>query len=419
MCTFSSGKKQIRENTCLEQHAFVVDPLGVFQCFYYLQTFMFVRSQTDGTNWKKKVHFGSPFFELGLQNCRRPHFDPWKWAPEGPFRVLEEGRSEIAGHPYSEIFLHGDDVQGFDTRWDEVVLSIHQVPSNDMLESLYKDAHTWVWSAQTAWASYEQDIEQHNSQPCYQKLKTIVKRCLEQKIRVRNVEARYERIETGVPATDKDNEKPVSAGRSQGGCFLNGQRNDSALKETLVVSAILRTNVENQCAHPLLLQNHRRKAMGKFFERKVLKGRTPSGKRYRRPCKDYIFGTCTNTSWEYWHPPVRQHSKTGRCADSVEGRSCAHWSWQSAKQTTEKEWWKKFCCAIEEFQANQVAPKSNSILHTEGFKLLGTKAQRAILKGCITRCDSATWAQLSCPQFEAKKRPREDSVKLEVERSFP
>ena len=40
---------------------------------------------------------------------------------------------------YSDLFritLRGDDVQGFDTRWDEVLLSIQQVPSDDILERL-------------------------------------------------------------------------------------------------------------------------------------------------------------------------------------------------------------------------------------------------------------------------------------------
>ena len=43
---------------------------------------------------------------------------------------------------YSDLFritlLHGDDVQDFDTRWDEVLLSIKKVHSDDILESLYK-----------------------------------------------------------------------------------------------------------------------------------------------------------------------------------------------------------------------------------------------------------------------------------------
>ena len=45
---------------------------------------------------------------------------------------------------------------------------------------------------------------------------------------------------------------------------INGKQKDSARREPLGVSA-MRTNVENQRAHPLLLQNCRRKAMRKII----------------------------------------------------------------------------------------------------------------------------------------------------------
>ena len=34
--------------------------------------------------------------------------------------------------------LHDDNIQEFDTRWDEVLLSMSKIPSDDILESLYK-----------------------------------------------------------------------------------------------------------------------------------------------------------------------------------------------------------------------------------------------------------------------------------------
>ena len=42
---------------------------------------------------------------------------------------------------YSDLFsftLHGDDIQDFDTRWDQVFLSSCEVPNDKILESLYK-----------------------------------------------------------------------------------------------------------------------------------------------------------------------------------------------------------------------------------------------------------------------------------------
>ena len=36
------------------------------------------------------------------------------------------------------VTLRGDDVQGFDSRWDGVLLSIKEMPHDHILESLYK-----------------------------------------------------------------------------------------------------------------------------------------------------------------------------------------------------------------------------------------------------------------------------------------
>ena len=42
---------------------------------------------------------------------------------------------------YADLFtitLRNDDVQEFDTRWDEILLSMTKIPPDDVLESLYK-----------------------------------------------------------------------------------------------------------------------------------------------------------------------------------------------------------------------------------------------------------------------------------------
>ena len=74
------------------------------------------------------------------------------------------------------ISFRGDDVQGFDTRWDEVSLLIHLVPSDDLLESLYEMRIRGSDQVNTVLDVYEQDVEQDNSQLGYLKLKTVVKK---------------------------------------------------------------------------------------------------------------------------------------------------------------------------------------------------------------------------------------------------
>ena len=46
---------------------------------------------------------------------------------------------------YADLFsvtLHDDNIQEFDTRWDEVLLLMSKIPSDDILESLYKFEET-------------------------------------------------------------------------------------------------------------------------------------------------------------------------------------------------------------------------------------------------------------------------------------
>ena len=67
-----------------------------------------------------------------------------------------------------------------------------------ILKSLYKMRIRVSDQLQTILAMYEQEIIENLSMPRYQKLKTMVKRLVDQKIRTRNFQTRNERIETGV-----------------------------------------------------------------------------------------------------------------------------------------------------------------------------------------------------------------------------
>ena len=48
---------------------------------------------------------------------------------------------------YADLFtvvLRNDDIQEFDSTWDDILLSMTQIPSGDILESLYKIKNTRV-----------------------------------------------------------------------------------------------------------------------------------------------------------------------------------------------------------------------------------------------------------------------------------
>ena len=66
------------------------------------------------------------------------------------------------------------------------------------------------------------------------------------------------------------------------------------------------------------------------------RGRSPSGRMARLPCKDYLKGTCTNSFCEKWHPPECLFYKSENGCRFVEKCSCAHRQVdeQPAKYTT-------------------------------------------------------------------------------------
>ena len=93
---------------------------------------------------------------------------------------------------YADLFsvtLHDDNIQEFDTRWDEVLLCMSKIPSDDILESLYKLRIRESAQLKTVLELYDMEIHQKISMPNCQKLKTMVNRRTDQKLRLRNFDA--------------------------------------------------------------------------------------------------------------------------------------------------------------------------------------------------------------------------------------
>ena len=99
---------------------------------------------------------------------------------------------------YADVFsvtLHDDNIQKFDTRWNEVLLTVSKIPSDDILESLYKLKIRESVQLKIVLELYDMEIHQKMSMPNYQKLTTMVKRSLDQKLRLRNFEVRHGKID--------------------------------------------------------------------------------------------------------------------------------------------------------------------------------------------------------------------------------
>ena len=113
------------------------------------------------------------------------------------FRVIGAHDSVLDYADLFSVTLRDDNVQEFNTRWDEVLLSKSKIPSDHILQSLYKLRIRESAQLQTALELYDMEIHQMISMPNYHKLKTLVKRSISQKHRLQNFDARYWKIETG------------------------------------------------------------------------------------------------------------------------------------------------------------------------------------------------------------------------------
>ena len=84
---------------------------------------------------------------------------------------------------YADLFsvtLRDDNIQELDTRWDDILLSMSKMPSGDILESLCRLRIRESAQLKTVLELYDTRIHQKLSMPNYLKLKTMVKRSIDQ-----------------------------------------------------------------------------------------------------------------------------------------------------------------------------------------------------------------------------------------------
>ena len=94
---------------------------------------------------------------------------------------------------YTDLFtiaLRNDDIQEFDSKWDGILLSLTKIPHDEILEGLYKLRIRESEKLKTVLELYDLEIHQKRLGLDYHRLKTMVKRSIEQEIRNKNFGAR-------------------------------------------------------------------------------------------------------------------------------------------------------------------------------------------------------------------------------------
>ena len=141
------------------------------------------------------------------------------------FRVTGAHDTALDYGDWFSITLRSDGLRDFGTRWDEVLLSMTKIPPDDILGSWYKLRTRESDQLQTVLDLYDMEIHQKISVPNYSKLKTMVKRSIDQKLRFQNFDPRNERIETRV-------ERDCPALKEEKVSVTSGKKKASVCKET-------------------------------------------------------------------------------------------------------------------------------------------------------------------------------------------
>ena len=198
------------------------------------------------------------------------------------------------------IVLRDDDIQEIDSKWDGILLSMTKIPPDDILEGLYKPRIRESEKLKTVLEPYNMENHQKKAEPDHHRFKRMAKRSIEQDLRMKNFEARNGNFETN--AVVKNQRVKQREQRSLGDCWqwkANGQcskgdtcsfRHDKDKRA--------KSTQPNPSPRSSTQQN-----VNNASKTKSPRGRSPSGKMARLPCKDYLKGTCTTPFCEMWHPP--------------------------------------------------------------------------------------------------------------------
>ena len=165
------------------------------------------------------------------------------------------------------------------------LLTMWKIPSDHISESLYKlKIPEFVW-LKSVLELYDLDTHRKRSK-LDQKLKTIVKRRTDQKLRLQNFDVKNEKIETGAVVTSRsgfswhwERKRNFAISRKQ---------KDSVRKETHAVSDTRVMNVQNrppEAAPPFEPPTPRGRSASR---KRSIRGRSPSGKSNRQPCEKIL-----------------------------------------------------------------------------------------------------------------------------------
>ena len=109
-------------------------------------------------------------------------------------------------------------------KWNGILLSMTKIPSDDILEGLYKLRIRESEKLKTVLELYNMEIHQKKAGPDYHRLKTMVKRSIEQNLRIKNFLSQKRKSETNAVVKNQGTKQREQ--RTLGDCWqwkANGQ----------------------------------------------------------------------------------------------------------------------------------------------------------------------------------------------------
>ena len=143
------------------------------------------------------------------------------------------------------------------------------------------------------------EIHHKKAGPDYHRLKTMVKRSIEQNLRMKNL-ARNGTYETSAVVKNQGTKQREQ--RSLGDCWQWKANGQCSKGDNCSFRHDMNKRAKSTQPNPSPRSSTQQSVRNASRTRSP-RGRSPSGRMSRLPCKDYLKRTCTTPFCKKWHPP--------------------------------------------------------------------------------------------------------------------
>ena len=261
--------------------------------------------------------------------------------------------------------LQNDDIQEFDSKWDGILLSMTKIPPDDILEGLYKLRTRQSEKLKTVVELYNMEIHQKKIGPDHHRFKTMVKRSVEQDIPNKNFESWNGNFEKNAVVKNQGTKQREQ--RTLGDC-LQWKANWQCSK---------RRELQFPSRYQISVQNgHSWQNEGNASKTRSPRGRSPSGKMSRWPCKDYLQRNL--------HHSFLQVRKCMQISGKV--LLCAPSGWRTLKIT------RQLGCGLAGYGAAEVfTDLAEELKHTEATHVFDSRKPCYVMVTFETRIHCWEW----------------------------